>query len=289
MTRSDTPSPTFPNGERPFAGPPRAFLEQIIAAKKESVSSKKGPRHLQEFQSRIRDQEPTRPFRQAITRSGKGPIRLIAEIKKASPSKGILRDRFDPIEIAVTYEGEGAAALSVLTEAQFFLGQLAYLNAVRSAVSLPILQKDFIIDETQIYEARALGADAILLILSILTPQQAIDYFHLASELTLSVLTEVHREDELEIALPWAPIIGINNRNLETFRTDIQTTPRLIKAVPSEAHARKTIVTESGIHSRSDVVLLEETGADAMLVGEAFMVAESIQKKVRELLGASKG
>ncbi len=260
-------------------------LDLVIDAKRESVARKKGPRHLQELKSRIGDQQPTRPFQNAIARLGNDPIKLIAEIKKASPSQGILRERFDPVEIAKTYQEGGASALSVLTEEHFFLGSLAYLNAVRSVVSLPILQKDFIIDELQVYEARAFGADAILLILALLTQQQAIDYFLLASELSLATLVEVHTEAELAVALPWANIVGINARDLRSFTTDIQIVPLMMKTISAPIRAQKRMIAESGIRSRADVVLLEEAGADAMLIGEAFMVSDSIEKKMREILG----
>ncbi len=265
------------------------LLEEILKVKKETVLARKGRQALSELRSRIADSEPTRPFQEAISKPIGAPIdiapRLIAEIKKASPSKGILREKFDPVEIAREYEGEGASALSVLTEEYFFLGKRAYLNAVRSAVSLPILQKDFILDEFQIFEARADGADAILLIAALLSPQQAIDYFHRASDLSLAALVEVHTAQELQGVLDWAPIIGINNRNLTTFQTDIQTTSRLLNAISPDVRAGKTWVSESGITSRADIGFLNEIGIDAVLIGETFMVSESIPKKMRELLG----
>ncbi len=240
---------------------------------------------LKEFQFRIADREMTRPFYEAITKSENSLPRLIAEIKKASPSKGILRERFDPVEIAVIYEGEGANALSVLTEEHFFMGRLTYLDEVRSVVSLPILQKDFILDENQIYEARAYGADAILLIASILTPQQAIDYLQLATGLHLAVLVEVHTQAELESVLSFASIIGINNRDLTTFKTDIHITSRLIKEISIEARKEKIFVSESGIQSREDVEFLNDAGVSALLIGETFMVSESIPKKMNALFG----
>ncbi len=273
-----------------FTASSSSFLETIQKAKRAFVSQKKGRRALAELRSRIADREPTRSFQKAISKRETGTrafpsMRVVAEIKKASPSKGILREQFDPVEIAKIYEGEGASALSVLTEEEFFLGKLSDLADVRSAVSLPILQKDFILDEVQIYEARAFGADAILLILSLLTRQQALDYFQLASELSLAALVEVHAEAELEAALDWAPLIGINNRDLKTFKTDIQTTARLIKAIPDGIRAKKALISESGVGSRKDVSFLAEAGVDALLIGETFMVAESIPKKMKELLG----
>jgi indole-3-glycerol phosphate synthase len=262
-----------------------ALLQSILYAKKKSIEGKKRPGALEELQSRIRDQEPTRSFQKAITRSPHTPPRLIAEIKKASPSKGILREKFDPVDLAKRYEEGSASALSVLTEEDFFLGKLSSLAAIKSAVSLPLLQKDFILDPIQIYEARAFGADAVLLILSLLTRQQAIDYFRLASELALHTLVEVHTELEWAVALDWAPIIGINNRDLKTFQTDIRTTTTLLK-IPGEARAGRCIVSESGIGSKEDVRFLADAGVDALLIGEAFMVSESIEKKMNELLGS---
>jgi len=262
------------------------LLETVLEAKRQSLSSKKGQRVLKELQSRIADREATRPFQQAITRSKDHAPRLIAEIKKASPSKGILREKFDPIEIAITYEAEGANALSVLTEENFFMGKLSYMDEVRSAVSLPILQKDFILDECQIYEARAYGADAILLITGLLTRQQVIDYSHLATGLHLSALVEVHTQTELESVLSSAAIIGINNRDLTTFKTDIHTTSRLMSAIPPHVQKEKKWVSESGIKLQTDVEFLTRTGVDALLIGEAFMLSKSIPQKMKELLGA---
>ncbi len=258
-------------------------LETVLEAKREAISSKKGVQVLKEFKSRIADREMTRAFQKAITKGN--ALRLIAEIKKASPSKGILREKFDPVEIATVYEGEGASALSVLTEENFFLGKLSYLDEVRSAVALPILQKDFILHENQIYEARAYGADAILLIAALLTRQQATDYFQLATGLNLTVLVEVHTQVELESVLSFATIIGINNRDLTTFKTDIQTTARIMRGIPSGARKGKTFVSESGIALRADVEFLNETGVDALLIGETFMVSESIPKKMKALFG----
>lgn len=261
------------------------LLDKVLEAKREVLSSRKGTRVLKELKSRIADREMTRPFREAVTKSEKSSPKLIAEIKKASPSKGILREKFDPVEIAAMYEGEGADALSILTEENFFMGKLSYLDEVRAAVSLPILQKDFILDENQIYEARAYGADAILLIAFLLTPQQARDYAQLAAHLNLSVLVEVHTQTECESVLDWATIIGINNRDLTTFKTDIQTTARLMRAIPSEARKGKIWVSESGIKLRADVEFLNEAGADALLIGETFMVSESIPEKMKVLFG----
>jgi len=260
------------------------LLQSILSAKKKSIESKKKPGVLQEMQSRIRDQEPTRSFQKAIARSSHTPPRLIAEIKKASPSKGVLREKFDPVDLAKRYEAGGASALSVLTEEEFFMGKLSSLIAIKSVISLPLLQKDFILDPLQIYEARAFGADAILLILSLLTHQQAREYFSLASDLKLHVLIEIHTEQELEAALDYAPTIGINNRDLKTFQTNIRTTSHLCEKIPDERRAQKTIVSESGIGSKEDILFLSSVGVDALLIGEAFMVAESIERKMQEFL-----
>jgi len=260
-----------------------ALLQSILHAKKKLIEGKKGAGVLQELKSRIGDQPPTRGFLKAITRTSNTPPRLIAEIKKASPSKGVLREEFDPVDLAKRYEEGGASALSVLTEEDFFLGKLASLMEIKPVVSLPLLQKDFILDPLQIYEARAFGADAILLILSLLTRKQAMEYFHLASELGLDALVEVHTEPELESALDWAVIIGINNRDLRTFQTDIRTTSDLLTKIPGAVRWEKCIVSESGIGSKKDVEFLSGIGVDALLIGEAFMTAESIENKIRDL------
>jgi indole-3-glycerol phosphate synthase len=265
------------------------LLEKVLEAKRASLSSTKGRRRLREFQSRIADREGTRPFQTAVAKSKETSPRLIAEIKKASPSKGILREKFDPVDIAMTYESCGASALSVLTEEHFFLGNLSSLDEVRSAVSLPILQKDFILDEHQFYEARAYGADAILLITGIVTPQQAVDYFQLATGLHLAVLVEVHTHAECAFALSFASIIGINNRDLATFQTDIHTTSLLIKEVPFDIRKEKIFVSESGIQSREDIAFLNDAGVDALLIGETFMVSPSIPKKMKALFGGIAG
>lgn len=227
------------------------------------------------------DADPTRPFAKAIASEKKQIPRLIAEVKKASPSKGIIREDFHPLEIAQLYEDGGASALSVLTEEHFFLGHPDYLQMIRKKVGLPLLQKDFILDELQVYEARAWGADALLLITALLEKGQIKDYFDLASELSLAVLVEVHTEDELERIIEWAPIIGINNRDLTTFKTDIETTLRLLKTIPSG----RTIVSESGIHERKEVERLGEAGIDAILVGESLMKSERIDDKMKTLIG----
>jgi indole-3-glycerol phosphate synthase len=261
------------------------MLDQIISAKREAVQARRGKRLMGELRSRIADATPTRGFAAALSADGSARPRLIAEVKKASPSKGVLREPFDPVTIAQIYEDNGAAAISVLTEEQFFLGHPDYLRAIRTKVSLPLLQKDFTLDEIQIYEARALGADACLLIAALLAPPQMRDYLHLARELSLDVLVEVHNERELEAVIEWAPILGINNRDLTTFQTDLATTFRLLARIPPEMRKARIVVSESGIGTRAQMEQLAEAGVNAVLIGETFMTAPRIEEKVRELIG----
>ena len=208
--------------------------------------------------------------------------------QKASPSQCLLReefkDKFEPVKIAEVYKENGASALSVLTDQEFFQGSLDHLQAVKGAVSLPTLNKEFMVDDVQFYEARAFGADAVLLIVAALERKQLIDFFALARELALDVLVEAHHERELDTVLEWLPearLIGINNRDLKTFSTDLGVTLRLVKRIPSG----KVIVSESGIQKRDDVQRLLEAGVHAMLVGESLIKAEDIGAKVRELRG----
>ncbi|MFZ5875001.1 MAG: indole-3-glycerol phosphate synthase TrpC [Nitrospirota bacterium] len=260
-----------------------SFLSDILRHKRAEVASRKSAARAAEFRARIADAEPTRGFEAALTRRGDAPIRLIAEIKKASPSKGLIRADFDPVAIATTYAAAGAHALSVLTDRQFFQGDLAYLAAVRAAVSLPILEKDFVLDEFQVYEARALGADAVLLIAAALDNGQLREYAHLAREVGLSALVEVHNEAELARVVDTATLIGINNRDLATFETDLATTERVAREAPDD----RTLVSESGILRREDVRRLSDLGVDAVLIGETFMRAPAIDEKVRELMGTA--
>ena len=223
---------------------------------------------------------PTKNFQGAITLPGN--INLIAEVKKKSPSKGIIREDFDPIQIAETYAENGAAAISVLTDVQFFDGSLEYLSSIRDVVDVPLLRKDFTIDPYHIYQARATGADAILLIVAVLTPKQLREFMDIATSLSLASLVEVHTEAELEIALDVsAEIIGINNRDLRTFHTDLATTFRLCESIPAE----KIVVSESGIYTRADVESLREVGVNAILVGESLMRSPDIGEQVRKLVG----
>lgn len=215
---------------------------------------------------------------------------LIAEVKKASPSLGWLRpefeERFDHVGIARTYRDHGASALSVLTDKEFFHGSLDYLYEIKQAVNLPTLNKEFMVGDIQFYEARAYGADAVLLIVAALERRQYVDFALLAKELSLDVLVETHHERELDTVLEWTPdvrLIGINNRDLKTFSTDLGVTLRLARRIPPD----KLIVSESGIHKRDDVLRLMEAGVHAMLVGESLIKADDIGAKIGELLGQS--
>jgi len=207
--------------------------------------------------------------------------RLIAEIKRSSPSRGVLCPDFNPVELAKSYAQGGAAAISVLTEANYFEGSLDYLAAIREEVRLPLLRKDFIFDRYQVYESSAYGADALLLVVAILSQEQLEELLSLSHNLGLRCLVEVHSQDEVERALlSQAKIIGINNRDLDTFTVDINTTRRLRPLIPQQ----RIVVSESGIRSRSDVEKLKGWGVNAVLVGEALVTASDVQTKVRELI-----
>ncbi len=242
-----------------------------------------------DLKARIRDREPTLGFEVALGATRRpDSLALIAEVKKASPSLGLLRPEFEklfePVKIAETYREHGASAVSVLTDETFFQGSLDHLKAVKDKVGLPALSKEFMVGDIQFYEARAYGADAVLLIVAALERRQLVDFFSLAKELALDMLIEIHHERELDTALEWLPdacLIGINNRDLKTFSTDLAVTFRLAKRIP----AGKIIISESGIHKRDDVVRLAEAGVHAMLVGESLIRAEDMGAKVRELLG----
>jgi indole-3-glycerol phosphate synthase len=257
-----------------------SVLDTIVKKKAERLQYAKSAIPINELKKLIQDIDETRDFRTAIKRNGE-KIKLIAEIKKASPSKGLIRKDFDPIKIASIYDKKDVNAISVLTEEDFFQGHISYIKAVKDITSKPILRKDFIFDEYQIYESRVNHADAILLIAAILDKNQAGEYLHLAKELGLYVLFEVHDEDDLEKALLIdADIIGINNRNLKTLKIDLSTTFRLKKDIPKD----KIVVSESGIKDRSDVTKLQDSGIDSMLIGTSLMEAEDIGKKIDELM-----
>jgi indole-3-glycerol phosphate synthase len=258
-------------------------LERIIRRKREEVVERSRLLPGADLRAIARNAPPPRPFVQALrARIDAGGSAVIAEIKRASPSKGIIRHDFVPAAIARSYEAAGACCLSVLTDADFFMGSEAALRAARAAVTLPALRKDFTIDAYQVHEARAIGADAILLIVGALEDAVLADLHALATGIGLDVLVEVHDEAELERALRVGPaLLGVNNRDLRTFETSLSTTERLRTRVP----AGTLLVTESGIQSRDDVARMRAIGVHAFLVGEAFMRATDPGTALRELFG----
>jgi indole-3-glycerol phosphate synthase len=249
------------------------ILEKILAVKREEVTAAKAARPLISVRREAEQNSPTRGFVAAIrAKVGAGGTAVISEIKKASPSKGVIRENFNPAEIAADYEKHGAACLSVLTDKQFFQGATDYLQQARAACTLPVLRKDFLVDNYQVYEARAMGADAILLIVDALDLAQMRDMEAIAHELGMGVLVECHDARELDIALRLiTPLIGINNRNLRTFEVDLNTTLSQLGRIPKD----RIVVTESGILKPDDVTLMRANGVNAFLVGEAFMRAPS--------------
>lgn len=258
------------------------MLDLILQSKKREVEARKGLVPLRELKARAADLLPPLDFKKAIARSPGERIKAIAEIKRASPSAGILREDFNPEGLALAYAKGGASAISVLTDEAFFQGSLRHIEEVRGAVELPILRKDFIIDPYQVFEARAALADALLLIVAALGPSRLQELLELAVELQLHPLVEVHTEEELMKALEMgADLIGINNRDLRTFRTSLETTFSLLPWIPRG----KVVVSESGIQGRNDVVRLSEAGLDAILIGEALLRAADPGAKLRELLG----
>ena len=255
------------------------ILAEIAEYKRGCVAERKSGRSLADVRAHARDSSEPEDFRAALMREG---MTLIAEVKKASPSKGVICSDFDPKRIADAYAGNGARCLSVLTDEAYFEGCDAYLQVAKTVAGLPTLRKDFTIDEYQLHEARVIGADAILLIVALMDSSQLDDYLGLADELGLSALVEVHDGAELSRAkAAGSELIGVNNRNLRTFKTTLETTFELLEDMPEGA----TVVSESGINYREDVERLQEAGVDAILVGEALMREEDIGAKVRELLG----
>lgn len=258
-----------------------SMLSEILATKRTDVSHRKLRQTVADLEKRFADQPPIRDFRAALDAAP--GIGLIAEVKKASPSKGVIRADFDPLAIARIYAENGATCLSVLTEETYFQGHLNYLTQIREIVRLPLLRKDFIVDDWQIPESRAYGADAILLIVAALCPADLRAFLKTAEEYNLAALVEVHDHDELLEALDaGATLIGINNRDLHTFRTTLSTTLDLMKTLPANSDLR--VVSESGIFTCSDVKMLQEAGLDAILIGEALMREADIGAKLRELL-----
>lgn len=267
------------------------ILERILEHKRAELRHKQSRGYLGDLKSRIRDQGRPMDFTLTLeaTRKSTSPA-LIGEVKKASPSLGLIKedfkDQFDPVNITKIYRDNGASAISVLTDKEFFQGSLEDLRAVKDAVGLPTLNKEFMVAEIQFYEARAYGADAVLLIVAALERKQLVDFYAVARELEMDVLVETHHEKELDTVLEWLPdarLIGINNRDLKSFSTDLGVTLRLAQRIPSG----KVIVSESGIHKRADVERLLEASVHAMLVGESLIKATDIGAKVRELLGTA--
>ena len=256
------------------------ILDEIVETKRREVAQRKETIPLRSLLKAVEKMPPARDFKAAL--DADAGCAIIAEVKRRSPSRGLLRADFDPVRIAAEYEQNGAAAISVLTDETFFGGSDAILSAVRAAVSLPLLRKEFIIDPYQIHETRAIGADALLLIAAILTEVQLREYRELAASLGLAALVEVHDGTELEKALgAGAEIIGINNRDLKTFQTDLQTTLALAPLIPADRIA----VSESGIRSRQDIETLTKAGISAFLIGETLIAAPEIGPKLEELLG----
>ena len=263
------------------------YLDKIVATKIKEVEALSATFSLTEAKETIAGLPATKGFRDALVKRRNREMGLIAEVKKASPSKGLIRADFDPVFIAQGYEAGGADCLSVLTDKDYFQGSDLFLQQVRAAVNLPLLRKDFIIDERQIYEARILGADAILLIAAILTPEQLASFTDLAASLSLDVLIEIHDRSELELVTGIGKIehprvlLGINNRNLRTFETRLETTAELAALVP----AGVPVISESGIAGPSDISYLRQTGAVGVLVGEYLMRQQNVEEAANELLG----
>ncbi len=259
------------------------ILKRILARKIEEIDERNRTLGLRELEQRVADADAPRGFINALEQKlNAGQAAVIAEIKKASPSRGLLREDFDPAQIAVSYEKGGAACLSVLTDVDFFRGADAYLQQARAACTLPVLRKDFTIDPYQVYEARVLGADCILLIVAALGDAMLLELLQLAGHLGMDTLVEVHDEAELEraLAIP-ARLLGINNRDLRSFETSLDVTLGFLDRIPDD----RIVVTESGIHTVEDVALMRSHGVHTFLVGEAFMRAPEPGEKLRELFG----
>ena len=252
------------------------ILDEIIAHKREAIALQKQSKPLEAWRAEAEAAPPPRDFLAALRAPG---VSLIAEVKKASPSKGLLCPDFDPVRLARTYAANGAAAISVLTDARFFQGSLDDLRAVRQAVDVPVLRKDFVVDVYQVYEARAAGADAVLLIVAALDDATLRDLYALIRRLDMAALIEVHNAAELDRALALHPrLIGVNNRDLRTFHVTLDTTAALRPRIPDDI----ILVAESGIHTPEDVARLAALNVDAMLVGEALVTARDVGEKVRQ-------
>lgn len=256
------------------------ILEKIVQQKIKALRAEKMKVPLDELIPRLNEKNSIIDFNRAIKK--KKGLSIVAEIKKASPSKGIIRKEFNPIEISEIYQDSGVDAISILTEKYFFHGDDRYLYKIGEKSNVPLLRKDFIIDPYQIYQSRTFGAHAILLIVALLDKKKLSYFKSLAEDIGLQCLVEVHDEEELKMALEVdSKIIGINNRNLKNFKTDLKTTERLIDKIPKD----KTIISESGINSRSDMIYLENLGIDGALIGEAIMREKCIKSKIKELRG----
>ncbi|MFT9496719.1 indole-3-glycerol phosphate synthase TrpC [Anaerosolibacter sp.] len=259
------------------------ILDEIVAYKKKRLEQEKLQTSMDILLRSLKDRKAAIDFKGALKKCG--GLRIIAEVKKASPSKGIIREDFHPLAIAEQYEINKVQAISVLTEDKFFQGNVQYLQQIRENTLLPLLRKDFMIDPYQIYESKVLGADAILVIAAILTDKELVTFQRIAKEIGLYCLVEVHTQEELERVLGTeAEIIGINNRNLKTFETTLETTEKLMKMIPKG----KIIISESGIHERKDMEFLEKLGIDGVLIGEGLMRAASIGEKLKELRGEAR-
>jgi len=259
------------------------ILDDIINYKREFFRKRINIKHPEKLMpglmNIIKVSPKTRGFLRALSRDG---INIIAEIKKASPSSGVIREKFDPLALAKEYENHVAAAISILTEEHYFQGNLASFQPIKDSISLPALRKDFLIEELDIYESRANGADCILLIARILETDALQKFYKLSKDLGMDVLVEIHDENDLEKAMTLEPdLIGINNRDLDTLKININTTLRLIKQIPDKT----TVVSESGISKHKDIIRLRDAGVSAFLIGEALMRAEDIGAKIRELKG----
>ncbi len=264
------------------------ILDKIIADKRAEVHLRQSQRSLEQLKEQADSMCKCRNFYKAVTKRNRRGLNVIAEVKKSSPSAGLICKDFDPVAIARTYKKCGADAISVLTDEKYFQGRLEYINQIKQVMDLPILRKDFIIDPWQVYESRAAGADAILLIAEALKPGELMDLMIMAAELTLTVLLEVHRADILLgvrslVGFPKKgySILGINNRNLTTMQADLNTTSRLAELVDSKSE----LVAESGIKTRGDVEKLKSVGVSAVLIGQVLCESADIEEKFRELFG----
>jgi len=263
---------------------PATILEQILADKQDEVSAARQLISQEELEAGLTLLGPCRGFADALTqRVQASKSAVIAEIKKASPSKGVIREDFDPVAIAADYAANGAACLSVLTDKKYFQGAPAYLRAARAACDIPVLRKDFIVDSYQIAEARAMGADCILLIVAALQQSELVELTAYAHSLSIDILVEVHNREELNRALELpVQLIGINNRDLHTFDTSLDTTLDLLSAIPED----RTVITESGINTADDIQRMKDAGVYGFLVGESFMRAVSPGAKLWELFSS---